>query len=100
MTGGRQVQGKFMKINIYGGCLGIVLLFGFILPVPVDAGEPLDLVKSAGDRVIQVLKDPKLLLPKEKKKERADRLKEIVDPVFDYEEMARRAFDNIGEKIS
>ena len=53
------------------------------------AGESLDLVKSVGDRVIAVLKDPKLKAP-DKKKERVERLKEIINPIFDYEEMARR----------
>ena len=79
-----------MKIKIYGSCLGLVLFLGFISSVAAHAGEPLDLVKGAGDRVIQILRDPKLLA-KDKKKERVDRLKEIVDPLFDYEEMARRA---------
>src|SRR5574341_216459 len=54
------------------------------------AGEPFEVVKVAGDKALQILKDPKLQ-PKEKKKERIERLKEIVDPLFDYEEMARRA---------
>jgi phospholipid transport system substrate-binding protein len=54
------------------------------------AGEPLDLVKSAGERAIAVLKDPKLKSPN-KKKERVERLKEIINPIFDYDEMARRA---------
>lgn len=53
------------------------------------AGEPLELVKSAGERVIAILKDPKLKAP-DKKKERVERLKEIINPIFDYEEMARR----------
>jgi phospholipid transport system substrate-binding protein len=54
------------------------------------AGEPIEVVKVAGDKAIRVLKDPKLQ-PKEKKKERIERLKEIVNPLFDYEEMARRS---------
>ena len=54
------------------------------------AGEPIDLVKVAGDKAIQILKDPKLQ-PKEKKKERIERLKEVANPLFDYEEMARRS---------
>lgn len=53
------------------------------------AGEPLEIVKSAGERVIAVLKDPKLKAP-DKKKERVERLKEIINPIFDYDEMARR----------
>jgi phospholipid transport system substrate-binding protein len=54
------------------------------------AGEPLELVKLSANRAIQVLKDPQLQA-NEKKKERIERLKEIVDPLFDYEEMARRS---------
>lgn len=53
------------------------------------AGEPLEIVKSAGERVIAVLKDPKLKAP-DRKKERVERLKEIINPIFDYDEMARR----------
>jgi len=56
---------------------------------PLQAGEPLELVKSAADRALQVLKEPKLKSP-EKKKERIDRLRQIINPIFDYEEMARR----------
>lgn len=54
------------------------------------AGEPLDLVKSSTDRATAILKDPKLKSP-EKKQERIERLKEVVSPIFDYEEMARRS---------
>lgn len=53
------------------------------------AGEPLELVKSAAERVIAILKDPKLKAP-DRKKERVERLKEVINPIFDYEEMARR----------
>ena len=53
-------------------------------------GEPLDLVKSAAEGAIAVLKDPKFKSP-EQKKERVDRLKEIINPIFDYNEMARRS---------
>ena len=52
-------------------------------------GEPLDLVKSAADRVIAVLKDPRLKSA-EQKKERVEQLKAIINPIFDYEEVARR----------
>jgi phospholipid transport system substrate-binding protein len=55
-----------------------------------NAGEPLDLVKSAADRATAILKDPKLKST-EKKNERIERLKEVINPIFDYDEMARRA---------
>jgi phospholipid transport system substrate-binding protein len=54
------------------------------------AGEPLNTVKSATDRALLVLKDPELQ-PENRKKERIDRLKEIINPLFDYEETAKRA---------
>jgi phospholipid transport system substrate-binding protein len=55
-----------------------------------QAGAPLDLVRTTVDRAIQILKDPKLSSP-DKKQERVDRLREALAPVFDYEEMAKRA---------
>ncbi len=54
------------------------------------AGEPLEVIKVSADRAIQILKDPQLQA-KEKKKERIQRLKEIANPLFDFEEMARRS---------
>lgn len=53
------------------------------------AGEPLEIVKSVADRVMAILKDPKFKSP-DMKKERVERLKEIINSVFDYDEMARR----------
>ena len=57
--------------------------------VTAHAGEPLDLVKSAVERSIALLKDPQLK-GEDSKKERVERLKDIINPLFDYEEMARR----------
>jgi phospholipid transport system substrate-binding protein len=55
-----------------------------------QAGEPLELVRTAVDKAIQTLKDPKLQ-SQDKKRERIDRLREALNPIFDYEEMAKRA---------
>ncbi len=52
-------------------------------------GEPLNIVKVAAEKAIQVLKDP-ALQSKDKKKERIDRLKAIANPIFDFEEIAKR----------
>ena len=68
----------------------LLALTNFAAAAPARAGEPFEVVKVAGDKAIQILKDPKLQ-PKEKKKERVERLKEIANPLFDYEEMARRS---------
>jgi phospholipid transport system substrate-binding protein len=73
--------------------LSIWLLAALGLAASVDAalaGEPLDLVKSAAEGAVAVLKDPKLKSP-EQKRERIERLREIINPIFDYSEMARRS---------
>jgi phospholipid transport system substrate-binding protein len=65
-------------------------LFCFIFAIPARAGEPFEVVKAGVEKVIQILRDPKYL-PKEKKQDRVDRIREVVDPLFDYDEMAKRA---------
>jgi phospholipid transport system substrate-binding protein len=80
-----------MKNRIRPSRMVLVLLvacFGFARSA--YAGEPLDLVRMAADKAIQIVKDPKLQ-SEDKKKERVERLREAVNPIFDYEEMAKRA---------
>jgi len=72
------------------GWIVLLALTDFAAAAAAHAGEPIEVVKMAGDKAIKILKDPKLQ-PKEKKKERIERLKEIANPLFDYEEMARRS---------
>jgi phospholipid transport system substrate-binding protein len=80
-----------MKISLEGAKkLGFVVVFCLAFAISVNAGEPLQVVKTAADKAIEILKDPKLQ-GGDKKKERIDRLKEAVNPIFDYEEMAKRA---------
>ena len=55
-----------------------------------QAGEPLEVVRTAVDKAVQILKDSKLQ-SQHKRKERVDRLREVLNPIFDYEEMAKRA---------
>jgi len=68
----------------------LVAIIYFSLGKIALAGEPLELVKAAAEKAIAVLKDPRLKAP-ENKPERIERLKEIINPIFDYEEMARRS---------
>jgi len=51
------------------------------------------------EKAIQVLKDPQLKSP-DKKKERIERLKEIINPIFDYEEMARRTMGSHWRRLT
>jgi len=77
------------KIHRLEICLFTFMLF-FAFFTSANAGSPLDLVRTTVDRAIQILKDPKLS-SRDKKKERVDRLREALDAIFDYEEMAKRA---------
>ena len=77
---------KIRQIEI--GIFVLAMCFG--LPRVARAGEPLDLVRTAVDKAVQILKDPKLQ-SQDKKRERIERLREALNPIFDYEEMAKRA---------
>jgi len=71
----------------------LTVITATLLPASVSAaraGEPLETVKTAAEKAVQVLSDPKLQT-KDKKQERIDRLREIISPMFDYDEMAKRA---------
>jgi phospholipid transport system substrate-binding protein len=56
----------------------------------LGAGPVTEQVKSTVDDVVGVLKDPRLQ-PDAKKKERRERLRQIIGARFDFEEMARRS---------
>ena len=69
--------------------LKVSLVLWFAGITPARAGEPLELVKSAADKVIALLRDPQFKAA-DRKRERVERLKAIVNPIFDYDEIARR----------
>jgi phospholipid transport system substrate-binding protein len=76
-------------MRILARSLSLTLLLVAAMAVSLPAGEPTDVVRSAAEQAIQVMKDPKLKSP-DRKEERIARLKEIINPIFDYQEMARR----------
>jgi phospholipid transport system substrate-binding protein len=89
-------QNQFGETLMNRSCLSIpgivfagVICGAFNAP-ELPAGEPLNLVKGATDRALQLLKNPQLQ-SKEKKAQRIERLKQIINPIFDYEETAKRA---------
>jgi phospholipid transport system substrate-binding protein len=73
---------KQIAIFIFALCLGF--------PRFAQAGEPLEAVRAAIDKAVQILKDPRLQA-KDRKRERIDRLREVLTPIFDYDEMSKRA---------
>jgi phospholipid transport system substrate-binding protein len=76
-------------MRILARSLSLTLLLVAAMAVSLPAGEPTNVVRSAAEQAIQVMKDPKLKSP-DRKEERIARLKEIINPIFDYQEMARR----------
>jgi phospholipid transport system substrate-binding protein len=58
---------------------------------PVRAGAPTDTVRATVEEVIRLLSDEGL---KTQKQKRRQAVKQAVDRVFDYEEMARRSLPN------
>jgi phospholipid transport system substrate-binding protein len=77
-------------MRVLARSMSLALLVVIATAISLSAGEPLDLVKSAAERALKVLKDPKLKSP-DKKNDRIERLKAIINPIFDYQEMARRS---------
>jgi phospholipid transport system substrate-binding protein len=78
-----------MKFSVRQNVSLAVAYFIFCTAAAALAGEPFDLVRSAVARALALLRDP-TLNSAEKKQERIERLKEVINPLFDYDEMARR----------
>jgi phospholipid transport system substrate-binding protein len=77
--------------------LSILMLF--LISPPVYAGAALDTVKANADKVLDVLRDPKLKAPsgKEIKKEK---LRVIYVTMFDEVELSRRSLGNNWNKLN
>jgi phospholipid transport system substrate-binding protein len=78
------------------------LVFLTLLVLPSGAaiaGEPTDQVRGTVDQVLAVLREPNLDSP-EGKKERRDRLNEIISARFDFAEMARRSLGAEWRRIT
>lgn len=69
--------------------LTLLLAMSVFHAAPGYAGEPLELLKATSVRVITLLKNPNLKAATQKQ-EREAKLKAIITPVFDYDEVARR----------
>jgi phospholipid transport system substrate-binding protein len=77
--------------------LSILMLI--LISPPLYAGTPLDTVKANADKVLDVLRDPKLKAPsaKEIKKEK---LRVIYVTMFDEVELSRRSLGNNWNKLN
>src|SRR5262245_5760481 len=87
-----------MKFGILfpGLALGILLVSGF---EPVRAGEPTEQIRAAINKGVQVLQESHLDAMKDRAKI-IQRLREIVYPLFDFKEMAKRSLGSHWREIT
>jgi len=81
-----------MRKNRCLKALLLVVCLTFFPSFPVDclAGEPTDQIKQTVDEVIKILNNKELKKP-EKEKERRDKIRAVVEEMFDFVEMAKRS---------
>jgi phospholipid transport system substrate-binding protein len=65
-------------------------IFLFMQPVFVAAGAAGDQVRQTVDKLLAILKDPRLK-QEDRKNERREKLKQVINQRFDFTEMARRS---------
>lgn len=88
-----------MRIERSTGVIWCALVVWLLFPCLVHAGTPMDEVRSTGDQVLEILNDPKLAAPAAKKEQR-DRLRQVIYPRFDFEDMSRRSLGPTWRSIS
>ena len=84
-----------MKRHFIG--LGILMLF--LAALPVYAGAPLDQVQTNVNKVLDVLRDPKLKAESAKKIKK-EKLEAIYEQMFDEVELSRRALGGNWNKLN
>jgi phospholipid transport system substrate-binding protein len=84
--------------HFYSFVLGAVFLSG-ALATPTFAGAPGEQMRGAIEKVLAVLKDPKLK-SEAKKRERLDQLRQVIYPKFDFGEMAKRSLGSEWQRRS
>ena len=77
----------------------IALVFVLAVAVPASAGAPAQELQGAIEKVITILKDPKLKADS-KRPERLDQLRKVVYSKFDFAEMARRSLGSQWQRRS
>jgi phospholipid transport system substrate-binding protein len=79
--------------------VGLSILMFFLISPPVYAGAPLDTVKANSDKVLDVLRDPKLKAASAKEIKK-DKLRVIYVKMFDEVELSRRSLGLNWNKLN
>jgi phospholipid transport system substrate-binding protein len=78
---------------------GLVLLIGVVICKSASAGEPTEAIRNAVNQGVEVLKNAKLDNQKQRT-QTIDRLRQIVYPLFDFQEMAMRSLGPHWRRIN
>jgi len=79
------------KTQTHGALLcSFLFILCIIAASPARATAPADQIRGTINKVLEVLKDPNLKADG-KKKLRLERLRELIEPQFDFSEMAKRS---------
>lgn len=79
--------------------LGLGILILFLAALPVYAGAPLDQIQTNVNKVLDVLRDPKLKAESAKKIKK-EKLEAIYEQMFDEVELSRRALGGNWNKLN
>jgi phospholipid transport system substrate-binding protein len=77
----------------------IILLSQIVVPADLRAGAPTDQVRQTADQVLALLQDARFK-GAGKEGQRRDRLRQIIGPRFDFEEMAKRSLGANWRSVS
>jgi phospholipid transport system substrate-binding protein len=79
--------------------IGVVILLFFLAALPVSAGPPLDQIQTNVNKVLDVLRDPKLKAESAKKIKK-EKLETIYEQMFDEGELSRRTLGGNWNKLN
>jgi phospholipid transport system substrate-binding protein len=79
--------------------VGLSILMLFLISLPVYAGAPLDAVKINADKVLDILRDPKLKAASAKEMKK-DKLRAVYVNMFDEVELSRRSLGMNWNKLN
>ena len=77
--------------------ISLVFLLLVFLPGSSRAGIPSDQVRQTADKVLSILRDPRLKAA-DKKKERREQLRQVISARFDFNEMAKRSLGQYWQR--
>lgn len=78
------------KNFVRGGMAGLLGASLFLLALPAGAGAPTEQTRATADKVLSILNNPELRSAA-RKNQRREQLRAVIDPRFDFAEMAKRS---------